>query len=83
MRVAGLCGSRVARRAATAASGMSLPRDFRWPIAPVSNCHRCARSPSCLRSWLIRRPCSFVSTAHATAPEFWRIQRAWNADEVG
>ena len=83
MRVAGLSGPRAFRRAVTAASGMSLPSVFSRPIAPVSNCHRWARSPSCCRSWLTSRPCSLVSTAQATAPESWRIQRVWKADEVG
>ncbi len=83
MRVATESGVRAARRARTSASGIRSPALTSRAIAPVSNSHRCASQGRFARSLLISRACAVSSTAQATAPESWMIQRAWRAEEVG
>ncbi len=83
MRVATESGVRAPRRACTSASGMCRPAWTSRPIAPVSNSQRWASQGRLPRSALMMRAWAVSSTAQATAPESWMIQRAWRAEEVG
>lgn len=83
MTVARESGPRTPRRTATSWSGTSRPSSASRSVCPFSKIHMCWTSGSRSRSGPSAAACDTCSTAIATAPESWRIQRVWKMDEVG